>query len=173
MDRNTKTLIVEKLRADLDGISSIFLCDFNGITVEKDTELRRNMREQGARYSVVKNTLLKLAFVDSDFAQVDGHLVGNTALAYNPENTVELAKLIRDFSKKNKGFKFKAGVVEGKAIDLDELSSLAELPPKEVLVSKLMFMLNFPVQGLATTLSGVIRKLAIALDQVKQQKENE
>jgi large subunit ribosomal protein L10 len=101
MDRNTKTLIVEKLRADLDGISSIFLCDFNGITVEKDTELRRNMREQGARYSVVKNTLLKLAFVDSDFAQVDGHLVGNTALAYNPENTVELAKLIRDFSKKN------------------------------------------------------------------------
>ena len=172
MDRHTKQQIVEKLREDLDGISSIFLCDFKGLSVEKDTQLRRTMREQGSNYTVVKNTLLKLAFVDSEFAKVDDHLVGNTALAYNPESSVDLAKLIRDFSKENAAFKFKAGVVEGQAIDLQGLTALAELPPKEVLIGKLLYMMNYPLQGLVTSLSGVVRKLAIALDQVKQQKEN-
>lgn len=173
MDRDKKKQIVEQLKENLDGVSTIFLCDFKGLTVEKDTQLRRSMRDQGANYSVVKNTLLKLAFVDSDFDQVDEHLAGNTALAYHRENAVDLAKLIRDFSKDNEAFKFKAGVVEGKVIDANGLDALASLPPKEVLVSKLMFMMNYPVQGLVTSLSGVIRNLAVVLDQVKQQKEND
>ena len=173
MDRSTKREIVSKLKDDLGSVSSIFLCDFKGLTVEKDTQLRRSMREQGAAYEVVKNTLLKLAFTDSEFDQMDEHLQGNTALAYNRENTVELAKLIRDFAKENEAFTFKAGVIEGKVIDLEGLQALASLPPKEVLVSKLMYMLNYPIQGLVTSLSGVTRKLVIALDQIKQQKENE
>lgn len=173
MDRDTKEHVVEKLRGDLDGISSVFLCDFQGLSVEKDTQLRRSMREQGSNYTVVKNTLLKLAFIDSDFAQVDGHLVGNTALAYNPESVVDLAKLIHDFSKDNKAFQFKAGVIEGSVIDVTGLETLAKLPSKEVLVSKLMYMMNYPVQGLATTLSGVVRKFAVTLDLIRQQKEND
>ncbi|MDJ0837532.1 MAG: 50S ribosomal protein L10 [Acidobacteriota bacterium] len=173
MDRDTKKQIVEQLKTDLDGVSSIFLCDFKGLTVEKDTQLRRSMREQGSSYSVVKNTLLKLAIVDSDFDKVDDHLAGNTALAYNRESAVELAKLIRDFSKDNQAFKFKAGVIEGKVIDVNGLEALASLPPKEVLVSKLMFMMNYPVQGLVTSLSGVIRNLAVVLDQVKEKKSED
>jgi large subunit ribosomal protein L10 len=172
MDRDKKQQIVAKLKSDLEGVNSIFLCDFKGLTVEKDTQLRRNMRDQGSNYSVVKNTLLKLAFVDSDFDQVDEHLAGNTALVYNRESVVDCAKLIRDFSKSNDAFKFKAGVIEGKVIDASELDSLASLPPKEVLVSKLMFMMNYPVQGLVTCLSGVVRNLTVVLDQIKQQKEN-
>ena len=172
MDRDQKKQIVENLKGDLDGVSSIFLCDFKGLTVEKDTQLRRSMREQGSNYSVVKNKLLKLAFVDSDFTQVDENLTGNTALAYNKESAVELAKLIRDFAKSNEAFTFKAGVIEGKVIDVNGLESLASLPPKDVLVSKLMFMMNYPIQGLVTSLSGVVRNLAVVLDQVKQQKEN-
>jgi large subunit ribosomal protein L10 len=171
MDRQTKKEIVDQLKGDLDGINAIFLCDFNGLTVDKDTQLRRTMRESGSNYAVVKNTLLKLAFNGTDFSQVDDSLVGNTALAYNREDTVALAKVIRDFAKDNEKFKFKAGVVEGKIIDLNDLDALASLPPKEVLVSKLMYMLNYPVQGLVQTLSGVSRKLVIALDQIKQQKE--
>jgi large subunit ribosomal protein L10 len=173
MDRNAKREIVSKLKNDLEEVSSIFLCDFKGLSVEKDTLLRRSMREQGAKYEVVKNTLLKLAFTGSDFDKVDDHLQGNTALAYHREDTVALAKLIRDFAKGNERFKFKAGVIEGKVIDVKELESLADLPPKDVLISKLMYMLNFPVQGLVTSLSGVTRKLVVALEQIRQQKENE
>jgi len=173
MDRNAKREIVSKLKDDLESVSSIFLCDFKGLSVEKDTQLRRSMREQGAKYEVVKNTLLKLAFNGSDFDTMNDHLQGNTALAYNRENTVELAKLIRDFAKGNEQFKFKAGIVEGKVIDVKELEALADLPPKEVLISKMMYMLNYPVQGLVTSLSGVTRKLVVALEQIRQQKENE
>ena len=173
MDRNQKKEIVGQLKQELDGINNVFLCDFKGLSVEKDTQLRRSMRENEANYSVVKNTLLKLAFVDSDFAQVDDQLVGNTALAYSKDNVVGLAKLIRDFAKDNETFNFKAGVLEGRAIDLNELETLASLPSKDVLIAKLMFMLNFPVQGLVTSLAGVSRKLVVALDQIKQQKEQQ
>ena len=77
------------------------------------------------------------------------------------------------FVKEHEKFEFKAGVVEGKVIDLAQLQTLAELPPKEVLVAKLMFMLNFPIQGLVTTLSGVLRNFAVVLDQIRNNKENE
>ena len=172
MERGEKKAVVEQLREDLKDVQGIFLCNFNGLTVEKDTQLRSKMRENGARYEVVKNTLLKLAFADTDLAQVNDHLVGNTAIAHNKDDVVGLAKLIRDFAKENEAFNFKAGVVEGQVIQLQELDSLAEMPSKEELVSKMMYMLNFPVQGLATTLSGVSRKLVVALDQIRQQKEN-
>ena len=173
MNRQTKKETVEQLKQHLEGVSSVFLCDFNGLTVEKDTQLRSKMREQGAYYSVVKNTLLKRAFEGSDFSQVNGKLVGNTALAYHKEDIVAVAKLISDFAQENEAFKFKGGVVEGRLIEFDELKALANMPSKEVLVSKLMYMLNFPVQGLVTALSGVTRKLVVALDQIKQQKEQD
>lgn len=170
MERNDKRQLVDQLKKELQGVNSIFLCNFKGLSVEKDTQLRRKMRESGANYTVVKNTLLKLAFADTDFAQVNEVLVGNTALAFNQEDVVGLAKVIRDFGKDNPSFEFKAGVVEGKVIQLDELKTLAELPPKEVLVSKLMFMMNYPVQGLVNSLSGIIRNLAVVLDQIQKQK---
>lgn len=172
MERNQKRQIVEQLKEELGNVNNVFLCNFNGLTVEKDTQLRKQMRESGASYSVVKNTLLKLAFADSDFSKVDEHLSGNTALAHSAENMVGLAKLIRDFAKENEAFDFKAGVIEGQVIDLSGLEALAEMPSKEELVSKLMYMLNFPVQGLVTSMSGLTRNLVVALDQIRQQKEN-
>lgn len=170
MERNDKKQLVEKLKNDLQGVDSVFLCNFKGLSVEKDTELRRKMRDSGSQYTVIKNTLLKLAFAETDFSQVNDKLVGNTALAYNQEDVVGLAKIIRDFGKDNPAFEFKAGVVDGKVIQVEELTSLADLPPKEVLVSKLMFMMNYPVQGLVTSLSGIVRNLAVVLDQIQKQK---
>jgi large subunit ribosomal protein L10 len=171
MDRNTKTTIVGQLKESLGDINTVFLCDFKGLTVEKDTALRRTMRESGSTYSVVKNTLLKLAFTGTDFSQVDEHLKGNTALAYNKDDMVGLAKIIRDFAKENESFNFKAGVIEGKVIDANDLESLASMPSKEVLISKLMYMLNYPIQGLVTAMAGIPRGLVVALDQIKKQKE--
>jgi large subunit ribosomal protein L10 len=171
MERQAKHEQVVQLRDELKDVSSIFLCNFNGLTVDKDTELRRKMRENGATYKVVKNTMLRLAFEGTDFDQVKDHLKGNTALAHNTSDVVGLAKLIKEFGDANAKFEFKTGVVEGKVIDATELKALATLPPKEQLVAKLMFMLNYPIQGLVTALSGLPRNLAIVLDQVKQQKE--
>lgn len=170
MDRDTKRQIVDQLKQELQETNSIFLCNFKGLSVEKDTQLRRKMRESGATYTVVKNTLLKLVFAGTDFEKVNDQLVGNTALAYNNEDVVSLAKVIRDFGKENPTFEFKAGVVEGKVVEVDDLKTLADLPPKEVLVSKLMFMMNYPVQGLVNSLSGIVRNLAVVLDQIQKQK---
>jgi large subunit ribosomal protein L10 len=171
MDRQTKHQQVANLKEELKDISTIFLCNFQGLTVDKDTALRSKVRESGSEYAVVKNTLLKIAFADSDFAKVNDHLVGNTAVAYSKEDPVGLAKLLKDFAKDNEKFEFKAGVVEGQVIDVKGLEALASLPPKEVLISKLMFMLNFPVQGLVNALSGNIRNLAVVLGQIQKQKE--
>lgn len=171
MDRNTKEQIVTQLKEDLNGVNTVFLCDFKGLSVEKDTQLRRTMRDAGNNYSVVKNTLLKLAFNGSDLAAVDDHLKGNTALAYTDGDVVGLAKMIRDFAKDNEAFNFKAGVVEGKVIDMKGLETLASLPSKEELIAKLMYMLNYPIQGLATALAGIPRNFVVVLDQIKKQKE--
>lgn len=173
MDRQTKRSMVENLKHELNGIDTIFLCNFKGLTVDKDTSLRRDLRAQGATYRVVKNTLLKLAFEESDFAQLNDHLNGNTALAYHPEDIVGLAKVLSKAAKDNEKFEFKAGVVQGRVIDVSELETLASLPSREELVAKLMFMMNYPIQGFATALNGIIRNFAVVLDQIKQQKEQD
>ncbi|MCB1042106.1 MAG: 50S ribosomal protein L10 [Acidobacteria bacterium] len=171
MDKQTKRDIVDQLKAELQGVDSIFLCNFKGMTVEKDTNLRRDIRAHGSTYRVVKNTLLKLAFADSEFAQLNDQLVGNTAMAYHEEDIVGLAKLIAKAAKDNEKFEFKAGIVQGQVIDLKQLETLANLPSKEQLVSKLMYLMNYPIQGLATALNGIVRNFVVVLDQVKQQKE--
>jgi large subunit ribosomal protein L10 len=172
MEKKNKIDIVNQLKDELNGVSSVFLVSFKGLTVEKDTVLRKQMRDSGAKYAVVKNTLLKLAFKDTDFAQVNDNLVGNTALVHNEDDLVGLAKTIRDFAKEHSAFEFKAGVVEGKVITANELTALAEMPSKEQLVAKLMYMMNYPLQGLATSLNGITRNFVVVLDQIKQQKEN-
>lgn len=173
MERDEKKRLVNELKQQMQGVDSIFLCNFKGLTVEADNRLRRELRASGASYRVVKNTLLKLAFADSEFSQLNEKLVGNTAIAYNQDDVTGLAKLIRDFSKDFKAFEFKAGVIQGRVIGVDDLQTIASLPSKEVLVSRLMFMLNYPIQGLVNTLSGVIRNLAVVLDQIKIEKEKQ
>jgi large subunit ribosomal protein L10 len=173
VEKGVKIELVQRLKEQLKDIDTIFLCNFRGINVDIDTKLRRELRENGSTYLVVKNTLAKWAFEDSDFSQLNPHLVGNTAIAYNQADVVGLAKLLSKFVKEHDKFEFKAGVVEGKVIDLAQLQTLASLPPKEVLVAKLMFMLNYPVQGLVTTLSGVLRNFAVVLDQIRTKKEKE
>jgi len=166
-----KTELLNRVKENLQNVDSVFLINFKGLTVEKDTELRRKVRESGSSYEVIKNTILKLAFEGSEFSSLDDHLQGNTALAYNKEDIVAIAKLISEFGKENDAFEFKAGVVQGRLIDMNDLATLASLPSKEVLISKLMYMLNFPIQGLATVLNGTLRNIAVVLDQIAKQKE--
>ena len=168
----------EQKQRDLDALARQFqtattgmLIGFKKLTVAKDQELRRQLRDAGARYSVVKNTLARKAAEGTPFAQAADHFKGVTALALAEGDPVQLSKAISKFAKDNpEVFTFKAGVVEGRVVALRDVEAIATLPSKEELISKVMFLLNAQAQRLATVLSAVPRNLAIVVKQIGEQK---
>lgn len=156
--------LAEKLKAALSGV----VVSYKGITVADDTKLRRELREAGVEYSVVKNTLLSRAAKAAGIDGLDSVLEGSTALAVSDNDYVAPAKILANFAKDNKFFKLKSGFVEGKVIDQDQLKELAELPSKEVLVAKALGGLNAPIVGFANVLNGTIRGLVVALNAIAE-----
>lgn len=146
------------------------LVSFDGLSVEKDGQLRRALREAQLNYKVVKNTLGRLAVEGTALESLKEHFVGMTAIAYSQNDPVGLAKVLSKFAKDNKELIFKAGVVEGRPISVTEIDSLATLPSKEELVSKLMFVLNAPAQRIATVINAVPRNLAVVVNEISKQK---
>lgn len=146
------------------------LVSFDGLSVEKDGQLRRALREAQLSYKVVKNTLGRLAVEGTPLESLKEHFVGMTAIAYTRNDPVGLAKVLSKFAKENKQLIFKAGVVEGRPISVKEIDSLATLPSKEELVSKLMFVLNAPAQRIATVINAVPRNLAVVVNEISKQK---
>lgn len=144
------------------------LVNYSGITVEKDTKLRKQLREAGCEYKVVKNTLLSLAFKEAGIEGLDEHLNGTTAIAYSENGYVEAPKILSEFASNSDTFKVKAGFIDGGAVDSASISALAKLPPKEVLVAQVLGGLNGPIQGFANVLNGTIRGLVIALNAIAE-----
>jgi large subunit ribosomal protein L10 len=137
------------------------------MTVSKDQELRNRLREAGATYSVVKNTLARKASVGTPFEQASEHFKGVTAIAVSTGDPVTLSKAVSKFAKENpEVFTFKAGVVEGRVVALTQVEAFASLPPKEVLISRVMFLINCQAQRLVTVLSAVPRNLAVVIKQI-------
>jgi large subunit ribosomal protein L10 len=122
---------------------------------------------------VVKNTLAIRAAEGTPMEQVKGKFEGATAVALSKSDPVALAKLLSKWAKESPVFSFKAAVVEGRAIDVKDIESLSNLPSKEELVSKIMFLINSSAQRLAVVTAGVARNLTIVMDQVRAQKESE
>ncbi|MBQ8918543.1 MAG: 50S ribosomal protein L10 [Acidaminococcaceae bacterium] len=152
---------------------SAVLVDFNGLTVAEDTELRRKVREAGADYTVFKNTLIALAAKENGLDDLVPVLEKNTAICSSSEDAVAACKVICEFVKTHKKMQLKAGVVEGRVVSVDEVKAVAELPPKEVLVAKMLGSLNAPISGLVRTLNGTIAKVVYVLDAVREQKEKQ
>ena len=147
---------------------------FNKMTVPKDQELRNQLREAGVKYEVVKNTLARKAAEGTPFEQAAEHFKGVTAIALSEGDPVSLSKAISKFTKANPDvFTFKVGVVEGKVRALAEVESIANLPSKEELISKVMFLINCQATRLVTVLSAVPRNLAIVIKQIGEQKGGE
>ena len=147
------------------------LIGFNKLTVAKDQELRRRLREAGANYAVVKNTLARKAAAGTPFEQATEHFKGVTAIATSQGDAVTLSKAVSKFVKDNpEVFSFKAGVVEGRVVALKDVEAIASLPPKEELISKIMFLINCQAQRLVTVLSAVPRNLAVVVKQIGEQK---
>ncbi len=168
----------EQKQQDLNALTEQFqkataamLVGFNKLTVAKDQELRNQLRESGVRYEVVKNTLARKAAVGTPFEQAAEHFKGVTAIALSEGDPVGLSKAISKFTKANPDvFSFKVGIVEGKVVELRDVEAIASLPPKEELVSKIMFLINCQAQRLVTVLSAVPRNLAIVVKQIGEQK---
>ncbi|MEZ5306208.1 MAG: 50S ribosomal protein L10 [Pyrinomonadaceae bacterium] len=167
--RQRKQADLAVLTDNFKNSKSAVVLSFNKLTVEKDQQFRNQVRETGAKYSVVKNTLARLAVKDTPFEDAAEHFKGVTSVAWTDGEAVALSKVISKFLKENKdNFEFKTGVVEGKVIDLGQLESIATLPSKEELIGKLLYLLNAPAQRLATVLSAIPRDLAVVIKQVSE-----
>lgn len=162
---------VAELAEALKGACTGVIVDYKGITVADDTKLRKELREAGCDYKVVKNTLLKLALQEAGIEGLENVLEGTTALAYSKDDYVSSAKILSGYAEKSKDvFNVKAGFVDGKVLDAKGVKELAELPPKEVLVAKALGGLNAPIAGFVTVLNGTMKGLVVALDAIAEKK---
>jgi large subunit ribosomal protein L10 len=161
MKKQEKTEHAKKLRAELANVSSVILSTFQGITVEQDTQLRRAVEKVGGHYQVVKNTLAGHAGAGTPVEPLLKDLKETNSIAYTTADPVALAKVLTKVAKDVPAFKFRAGWVEGRVISIAEITQLAQLPSKEELISKIMFLLNAPAQRLASVMAAVPRNLAV------------
>jgi len=160
MDKLQKQSEVKKLNGAFASAKSAVVLGFKGLTVEKDTILRRSLRENSAKYRVSKNTLLRLAIKETSFETLAGHFKGATAVATSAGDIVGLAKAIHNFLKDNPAVIFKGAVLDGEPTSVKDFQAIAELPSRDVLIGKLLYLMQYPISG-----------LAVALDQIRQKKE--
>src|SRR5215204_3485578 len=162
--RETKQRDLTALTESLQSAKSAMVVSFSKLTVNKDIEFRNNLRDAGARYQVVKNTLARIATKGTQFEDVSEHFKGVTAIAWTENDPVILSKAISKFMKDNADiYTFKSGVVDGKLVDLQQLTTIANLPSKEELISKLLYVLNAQAQRIVTVINAVPRDLAIVI----------
>ncbi len=162
---------VEFLKKELSEAQNLVVVKFQGLDVAKDTELRRKVREADSKYRVVKNTLVKLAAEGTPAAELSETFDGSTAIAYNTGAPVALAKTLSDYAKDNPALEFKAGMVEGRAVEISTIVEIAALPSHDELIAQLMYLINAPAQRTAMAISAVARNLAVALGQAVEEKK--
>jgi large subunit ribosomal protein L10 len=156
---------VEKLSADLKNVSNAVVATYTKMTVAQDYELRKALRSAGAKYQVVKNTLVERAAKGTKIEEGLKDLSGVTSIAYTTGDPVAMAKALTRYAKESPEFTFKVGVVEGRVISIKEIEALASMPSKEELMSKLLFLINAPAQRLVTVMNAVGRDVAVVLGQ--------
>ena len=154
--KQTVAALAEKMQNAAAGV----LVDYRGITVEDDTTLRKELREAGVEYSVVKNTLTRFAANQIGYEAFDEHLHGTTALAVCSDDPIAPARILCKYAKNHENFKIKVGFMDGKVMDSSEVIAIAELPSKETLLSQVLYGFNAP-----------LTKLAIALTEIAKLKE--
>lgn len=171
-NREQKQKDLEALAEQFKQANAAMLVSFKNMTVAKDQELRRQLREAGVTYSVVKNTLARKAAAGTALEPMADQFKGVTAVALTTTDAVSLSKAISKFTKANADiFSFKVGLVEGKVVELKQVEAIASLPSREELISKVLFLINAQAQRLATVINAVPRNLAVVLGQVQKQKE--
>ena len=156
----SKKAIVDQLSDRIGKATAVVFVDYKGITVAQDTELRNKFREAGVEYSVVKNTLTRLAANKVGFKEFDEVLNGTTSMATTTDDPIAPARIVSEFAKKNKNaLKIKGGIVEGKVQTVDALNAFGELPSKNALIAQVLGTFLAPITS-----------LAFVIDQIREQK---
>ena len=162
---------LELLREDLARLKNLFVTGYEKLRVDQDFELRKAVRGAGGKYRVIKNNLAELASEGTPSEPVLKGLRGMTSMAYTEQDPVALAKALTAYAKAHPAFTFKAGLVEGRVVDVKAINDLATLPSKEEIFSKLLYLINAPAQRLVTAMNAVGRNVAVVVDQgVKENK---
>jgi len=170
MNREEKAQAISELNEGIGKATNAFLISFKGITVPQVTELRRQVRESGSDYVVVKNTLALIALKDSPMIALEKQFTGETAVAYNSSDPVVLAKALTKFAKDVPAVTFKGALLNGQIVPATDIQSIAALPSRNELLSKLLYLMQYPIRGLAVVLNANIRNLAVVIDQIAKGK---
>ena len=169
--RSEKQQDLDNLKTELARVSTVILTTFQGITVHDDTKLRRSVQAAGGSYQVVKNTIAERAANGTPAEKLLTNLKGTNSIAYTNTDPVALAKALTKIAKDVPAFQFRAGIVEGRVISVAEIQQLANLPSKDELISKIMFLLNAPAQRIALALNALPRNVAVVVSEaVKSEK---
>ncbi len=170
MARPEKIAKVEEIKERFLGHQVIFLTDFTGLTVEEINNLRFNLRDKGAEYRVLKNTLTLLAIKDTDYEPLGEYMTGPVAAAFTTGDPMVVAKELVAFSRQNPNLKIKGGYMEGRVLDTASVRGIAILPSREILLAKVMGAMKSPIYSLHSVLSGPYRKLVYVLQAVSDSK---
>ncbi|MFD1776465.1 50S ribosomal protein L10 [Paenibacillus rhizophilus] len=149
---------VDVVTGKLQNSITTVVADYRGLNVSQVTELRKQLREAGVEFQVLKNTLLRRATAAAELTELDEVLTGPTAIAFSANDAVAPAKILNDFAKKNDALKLKGGVVEGKVVSESQIKALAELPSREGLLSMLLSVLQAPMRNFALAVKAVADK---------------
>ena len=153
-----KQPVVDEIKAMLDGAVGAVVVDYRGLTVEQDTKLRKQLREAGVSYKVYKNTLIKRAAEGTEFAALDPHLEGPTALAVSKTDATAPARILAEFAKKADKLEIKGGVVEDTYYDAKGMQAIATIPSREVLLGRLLGSMQSPITNFARVLNQIAEK---------------
>jgi large subunit ribosomal protein L10 len=169
--RSDKEKQLQQLHEVLGRVSTVILSTFQGITVEQDTKLRRAVEAAGGDYQVVKNTVAAKAGEGTPAEPMLKNLQGTNSIAWTSSDPVALAKVLTKVAKDVPAFQFRAGLVEGRVISIQEIQQLAQMPSKEELIGKIMFLLNSPAQRIASALKALPRNMTVVMNEaVKENK---
>ena len=153
-----KQPIVEEISAKINGAQSVVVVDYRGLTVEQDTELRKQLREAGVTYKVYKNTFMTRAFKGTEFEGLAPYLEGPSAIAISTEDATAPARVLAEFAKKADNLEIKGGVVEGNVYDAKGMAAIASIPSREVLISRLLGSLQSPMANFARVINQIAEK---------------
>lgn len=159
---------VAELSEKMRKAQAFILADYRGINVEEVTKLRKELRKAGVEYRVIKNTLMRFAAKENGLEGLFPYLEGPTAIAISYEDPIAPAKILTNYIKENENFKLKAGYIEGRIINVEEIKELAKIPPREELIAKMLGSFNSPIAGLVNVLAANIRGLVTVLNAIAE-----
>lgn len=157
-----KKPVVEEIKANLDGAQTAVVVDYRGLTVEQDTQLRKQLREAGVVYKVYKNTLVKRVVAGTEFESIADTLEGTNAIAFSKTDATAPARILANFAKTANALELKCGVVEGTFYDAAGIATIATIPSREELLSKLLGSIQSPI----TNFARVIKQIAESKEEV-------